>query len=372
MKSNTKPRLNLEAETVAAWAYRSLLQNKSEPFPYESFKVMFPPFGSGAELIPIDKPKRTAPRAKPFNGDETTKRIYTLTPKLNRVLDQFEQALARGDYSKDQNAFKFAVEVGQVIGRLNKLLLRLAELPNNPNPQAAIERLAFYSMSVANELEKLSRRNLDLLKPIARKWGSWPVDYSPHKDRKRDIEKLAKNLGIGRAAPERVWNQRANFGDNQTALGIFAIRAMQNVLREIRETSPLRGRLLAEVRGPLAGLGANSGPLTNQEKRLLVSRGWPVWILDAVDLPPITKDTARLWAKSGWAALKEAAGGDVTSIPELAAKGESNAQYARRRATTEKGKKGRQASRKETQIKKLFIKSFVSRFGGESVTPLAS
>ncbi|HXB60868.1 MAG TPA: hypothetical protein VNU95_14945 [Candidatus Acidoferrales bacterium] len=358
--------INAEAETVAAWAYRNLLRTESEPFPYKAFEVKSPHLGGGVKLIPVEKPKR--PRQKKLlDGDETCKMICTIASKLNRVVNQIEQVAERGDFSKEPNAFEMASKVGGTVGRLNKLLLRLVETPNNPRSEHAVKQLVFYSLGAAIELEGLSHRNLEIVKSVARSWGAFPVAYSPHKDRKREIEKLVTSLAIGRNAPENVWNQRASFGDNQTVLGIYAIRAMQVVLRPLRE-GQLRKRLLAEVRGSGIAImvGLNSHPLTVNEKTLLVRRGWPMWILDAVDLPPITKETSQLWAKTGWVALKEAAGGDITSIPELAKKGESNAQYARRRATTEKGKKGRHSSRKETQIKKLFIKAFVARFGSDT------
>ena len=370
MEISKKPCLNPEAETVAAWAYHRLLNDEKTPFPFTGIDVKAPHMGGGVKLIPREKPRRIR-RLKPLNYNETCVSISKLICKLDHVANQFERLLKCGDFAHQFTALAFVSEAGSAVGRFNKLLLQLAEMPDSFLAREAVARLAFHSLKSANELEKLSRRNLEVVKPIAKLWGTFPVAYSPHKDRKRELEKLAENLCIGSNAPENVWNQRASFGDNQSALGIYAIRAMQSVLRPIRDGSPLRGRLLTEVRGGMLR-SMDTVPLTKEERRLLIARGWPAWILDTVDLPPITQGTARLWAKAGWAALKEAAGNDLTSIPELAAKGESNARYAQSRATTKKGKTGNQKSRKETQIQKLFIKSFISRFGSQSVTPLAS
>jgi len=43
--------------------------------------------------------------------------------------------------------------------------------------------------------------------------------------------------------------------------------------------------------------------------------------------------------------------------------GETNAEYGRRRATTNRGKHSKQKSRLETQIEKLLRKAFLCRFG---------
>ena len=48
----------------------------------------------------------------------------------------------------------------------------------------------------------------------------------------------------------------------------------------------------------------------------------PAWIIDLMKLEPLTSGTAEEWFSVGWAALVDAANGDVTSIPDVAAVGE--------------------------------------------------
>ncbi len=95
----------------------------------------------------------------------------------------------------------------------------------------------------------------------------------------------------------------------------------------------------------------------------LLSQGWHLWMIRLCQLPELTQPSASAWFEVGWEALKDATGGNVASIPELAKLGESSAAYARRKATTDLGKFGKQTSRIQDQIEKLLRKAFLARFG---------
>jgi hypothetical protein len=116
--------------------------------------------------------------------------------------------------------------------------------------------------------------------------------------------------------------------------------------------------LFAEVRGFFATLGGNSKPLTKEEKRLLIERGWPAWIVDLVNLRPFSNATAKDWFEVGWAALKASAGGNVTTIKKLRPVGESRAKVWRDYDATP----GQQENQRERQIHDRLLEAFLMRF----------
>jgi len=171
MQISKKPRLNPEAETVAAWAYRRLLNDENTPFPFTGIDVKAPHTARDVKLIPREKPKRIR-RLKPLNYNETCVSISKLICKLDYVANQFERLLKSGDFANQFTALAFVSEAGAAVGRFNKLLLQLAEMPDSFLAREAVARLAFHSLKSAKELEKLSRRNLEVVKPIAKLWGT--------------------------------------------------------------------------------------------------------------------------------------------------------------------------------------------------------
>jgi|GEM_PF-1440153 hypothetical protein len=346
-KPQSPPR-NAEAKAVVEWAYRNLRQNKGEQFPF-ACQFQFQPART-VKLVTRDE------TTKLFSVAEIRERIEELK-KL--ATDTGEQAEKISALDNPANANRLVESLGGVAKRANELLLQLARNGN----QKAVEQLAFRALAVAGELAKLTRSNLELVKPIARRWGAWPVAYSPHRDSKHELEAMVEQLEVGHAAEENVrgkWsNKKTDYQPFKEILGTYAARIMYGVLHRAYDDTPaLRDRLFAEVRGFFATLGENSKPLTKEEKRLLIERGWPAWIVDLVNLPPFSNATAKDWFEVGWAALKASAGGNVTTIEKLRPVGESRAKVWRDYDATP----GQQENQRERQIHDRLLEAFLMRF----------
>ena len=342
-------RLNAEARAVAQWAYRNLRHNRGTPFPF-TIEVRGSPEGRIVELVPKHE------SSMPFTVPSIREQVAQLNGMAADVVRNAEET---DRLEKPTDGDELAMSLGQVVKHANALLAQLAKAGN----QKAIERLAGHALGAAIELLKLSRTNLSLVKPVARQWAMWPVAYNPHSDSKTEMEALIRRLEVGRAAPENVegaWSNEPTKGQPfRHILGIYAFRMMQNVLRKLCETTALRKRLFAAVRKDFSLLEDSAPiPMTEQEKTELVAQDWPAWIVDLVNLPPFSNDSAEAWFEVGWAALRESAGGKVASIPELKPAGHSRAEYWRRGTFSDRI----QASQREGLIHGRLRDVFLSRF----------
>jgi hypothetical protein len=128
-------------------------------------------------------------------------------------------------------------------------------------------------------------------------------------------------------------------------------------LRPLHEIPTMRSRLIAEVRGVIP-CPENPPPLTEEEKARLMAHGWAKWIVDLVNLPPFSNESAKDWYGVGWAALKEMAGGNVATIKELRPAGESRAKEWR----DQDASVAQQENQRECSIHDQLLKSFLHRF----------
>jgi hypothetical protein len=252
-------------------------------------------------------------------------------------MKQAEELLARSS-AADLQRYGLAVHLGETIGAAQRQLVQLADA----GVVRAVQVLAFYSFKGANELLELSRRNLPLLQSVARNYPAWPVNYSPHKDDIKELKDLIDRLGVATGSAERAlgkWsNAPATDQPHRAIVGSYA-NQIGHTLRTVHRDGILRQVL-------------RHNP-----------NGWPAWVVRLVQLPPLTKASAPDWFDCGWAALKEAAGGSVASIKELRHVGDSNAAYAKRSCTSDKGRTGKKTGRIESQIRARLLEAFVARFG---------
>jgi hypothetical protein len=343
--------INAEAQSVAEWTYRSLRQNKSESFPY-TFQFQCEPTRM-ARLVMKQESE------KPFDASEIRQQVEQLNKLTSHTVASYTVARVEhfAPLTNPADADELAISLGQVVKHANNLLVQLAKAGN----QKAVERLAGHALGAAIALLKLTRNNLDLVKPVARQWGMWPVAYNPHKDSKSEMEAMIKKLQVGHAAPENVQGKWSNVNTvkqpHRKVLGEYAFRMMQNVLRPLHESQTMRNRLIAEVRRDISFLG-NPPPLTKEEKAQLVAQSWPAWIVDFVNLPPFSNKTAKDWFEVGWAALKEMAGGNVATIKELRPVGESRAKEWRDQGASV----AQQENQRECSIHDQLLKYFLHRF----------
>jgi len=343
-----QPKVNTEAETVATWAFRCLLQNGGHKFPFEN---SFPWSGKlGFKSSGKNEAKRAARPLRQLEDSEAFGRFVVWKETLERARKRAEEILTRTDNKSVRNWVAGALfDAGF---QFNKLLLQIAEADD----PYALEFFAGISLDAVIQLELLARRNLKLVKPIARKVPFWPVVGSPHKDTRQEVEAMIKRLEVGRDAPENVWGWWSNMPKEKQpyrrVLGTYVARIM-TMLRRVKDQYLFQARFQAELRG-------HAGPnqLSPDECAQLIRRGWPKWIVDAACLPKFSNESAKDWFEVGWAALKEAAGGNVASIKELEPVGFSRAHYE-----SEKGSSQRiQGSQRQALIHDRLRDAFLARF----------
>ena len=267
-----------------------------------------------------------------------------------------------------------AEDLSHAIGRLNRLLAELAG-----KGARALELFVFHSLESTIELEKLSFREdtFPLIQAEASKSSMWPVPYSPHPRRKRELNEAMRKIGLASHNFQKLqgarWTNKSLAGKYAHRIGstLWEIHFDGNlrqclsrpcVMKTIPRTEELASRYSPDTLKNLVVQTKDANSPERWEQRL-VSQGWPRWVVRLLQLPELTQASAPAWFEVGWEALKDATGGNVVSVPELASLGKSNADYARRKATTERGKLGKQTSRVEVQIKSLVRKAFLKRFG---------
>jgi hypothetical protein len=290
----------------------------------------------GSWEITLPKQKKLR-RSKPVSESE----------KIGREMKAISAKL-RKDANLLKRYFSYSIiaeDLGDAIGRLNRLLAELAG-----RNKWALQEFFIHSLQSVIELEKLSFREdtFPLIQAEASNQSMWPVPYSPHPRRKRELDQAMQKIGLGKHNFQKL--QGARWTDKSVA-GKFAHR-IGMTLYEIH----FGGSLNRALRRPAA---ANP----KQWEKHLLAIGWRTWMIHLGQLPELTQASAPAWFEVGWEALKDATGGNVVSVPELASLGKSNADYGRRKATTERGRLGKQASRVEVQIKSLLRKAFLKRFG---------
>lgn len=325
------------AELLAVWAFRELLGTPPSENPYP-LKGAIARLESSKDAVLILPARKHAPRSRPeLTKVETRCKVFDLRETLARAKEQTQEILARGS---DSELTLLAKALGDFVGFAQSQILETAE--RGPGSWKAVETLAFFTLKAANELSELGRRRKELVKPVAERWAIWPAVYDPHPDALQELEAEMMALGVATKSPERrraKWSNRpAKDQPNRAVVGKYANR-MLHTLQQIQ----FDGNLNQVVR---------HNPT-----------GWPKWIVSTVILPPLQKETAPQWFEAGWQLLTEAAGGDVTTLQALAPVGESNTLYAKRLATTLKGKSSPQTSRRKGDIRKALRKAFLARCG---------
>lgn len=327
----------MAAERLAIWTFANLLNPQkphAEAYPLNGASFLWLQDGSWGITLPKQK---NLGRSKPVSESEQIQReMKAISAQLRK-----DANLLKGYFSHSI----IAEDLGRAIGRLNRLLADLAG-----KGARAMELFTFHSLESVIELEKLSFREdtFPLIQAEASKQSMWPVPYSPHPRRKRELDQVMQKIGLGKRNFQKL--QGARWTDKSVA-GKFAHR-MGMTLYEIH----FRGSLNRALRRPAA---ANP----KQWEKHLLAIGWRTWMIRLSQLPELTQTSAPAWFEVGWAALKDATGGKVLSVPELASLGKSNADYGRRKAATKRGQLSSQASRVEDQIKSLVRKAFFKRFG---------
>ena len=279
--------------------------------------------------------------------------------------------------------------LGRLIGNATRLLVDMAETKNlnEIGKRMAIDNLRYSAHVAASVLQNFSNRDdlRPIVQAIAEKESQWPVLYSPHLELKKELEARMKLLGVGKYAVAKVINAKWQNKPSEKRSGISGVfaRRIGWMLWEIHSDWVLRQCLCRHAAAPLTSKGeivldatrykvkAAKGLLTRTPdanspqkwETRLVAQGWPRWIVRLHQLRELTAASASDWFEVGWEALQEATNGDVTKNPELIALGKSNADWARNRATTKRGKTGEQKSRAESQIKKVLRTAFLRRFG---------
>ncbi|MGO9585335.1 MAG: hypothetical protein ACLP2Y_03875 [Limisphaerales bacterium] len=329
---------NIAADRLAIWTFAMLTKGTRGEYPLQNVRLNLQPDGQdnfhpdGTLQLNVSPPKNSR------NSKPVPESI-----RIHREMKAISVQL-RKDASFIKRYFSHSItaeDLAEAIERLTRLLVDLAR-----KDATALHRLFGTALLSVIELETLSFRkdSLRLIQAEASKQSLWPVPYSPHPRRKRELDKTMWKIRLGEHNFQKLWGARDT---DKSVAGKFA-RRMGSTLWMIYSMPGLKFALLQP---------AGSNPAQ------LLSQGWHLWMIRLCQLPELTQPSASAWFEVGWEALKDATGGNVASIPELAKLGESSAAYARRKATTDLGKFGKQTSRIQDQIEKLLRKAFLARFG---------
>lgn len=329
-------KINPHAELLASWTFNEVLRTKPrQPYPLEGAKAVREK--DGERQLKLQKPRKKSKSQKHFTDKETFHKVEQLRKTLERGTKQVEEILTRGT---NISAYRYSHVLGDFVGTVQSALIRASKLGEG-DPKAA-EIFAMLALKAAVELREMTRRQPKLMKPIAERFGAWPVPYVPQTDARSELDEEMKSLGVAtqslKPASGRWSNRAAEHQPFRKPVGEYANR-MGYLIDTLRADKTL-------------GLVLRNNAV-----------GWPNWAVQATQLPNRTPETMPQWFDVGWQILIESCGGDLETIPGLYPVGQSNAEYAKRQATTSKGKGGKHKSRYESDIKKALYKAFLSRFG---------
>ena len=338
---------NTEADRLAIWTFAKLIKGTGGEYPLQNVRIGLQPnmqpdgqinFQSDGTLqSSVSLPKNSR------NSKPVPEQI-----KIQREMKAISAQLRKdADFVTRYHSYsKWADDMAEAIRRLTRLLADLAGKDGR-----ALE--CFYDTLLVSviELENLSSRedSLRLIQAEARKQSSWPVLYSPHPRQKRKLDKVMREIGLGEHYFQKLWGAR---DVEKSPSRQFALR-MGKTLHRIYSTPGLKFFLSQQAVGMVA----------NQREKHLLAQGWHLWMIRLCQLPELTKASAPAWFEVGWEALKEATGGNVASIPELAKLGESNVAYG----VSIGLKSGAQSCRAKDQIRKQLRKAFLVQFGNPTL-----
>jgi hypothetical protein len=337
---------NIVADKLATWTFSRLIKGTGGEYPLQNLSISLQCDPKGV-LHPDGNFKINVP-----SGESTDD--YGLVPpalvegiKIRREMESVSVKLGKdaeflGRYYSHS---LIAEDLAEAVERLTRLLVGLAK-----KDATAMHRLFGAALVSVIELEKLSfnEDSLRLLQAEACKQSLWPVPYSPHPRRKRELDKTMKKIRLGEQNYQKLWGARDT---DKSPAGKFA-RRMGSALWIIYTAPGLKFYLSQQA------IGMES----KQREKYLLAQGWHLWMIRLCHLPELTKASVDAWFEVGWDALKEAAGGRFATVAELKKLGESNAAYGKTLGL----KTGGQNSRAADQIKKLLRKAFHARFGNPS------
>jgi len=342
-KETSKPELALNeaAERIAIWAQDRLTKwAYIEPFPLPNLSLKLESNAKGA-FVPV---KLNIPPQKNRLNSEPVPESVRIQQEMRAVC-----AKLHDDADMISRYFSYSVvaeDLAEAIVRLINVLVPLARKEAN-----ALHGFYECTLFSAWKLESLAflKDSLPLVQAEASKQDYWPVPYSPDPFAIRRLETTIEKIGLGKHHYRKLVGVRRS---HKSLAGIYAER-MGSTLAQMYFGHGFKFYLSQQA----------LGMETRHREEHLSVQGWRVWMTRLCQLPELTQDSAPAWFEIGWQILKDATGGNVASNPELAELGKSNADYARRNATTSRGQLGKKTSRIESQIKKLLRKAFLARFG---------
>lgn len=356
----------LPAYKLAIWAFAQLLNPQSkhaQSYPLDGAIHRVSWQDRSAEIILKEsnsgRPKKTIPKAVSFR-----QQIKAVEMGLRELGDAIKR-----HYKQTSGYYPglVALKLGEAVNKLNKLLVELTALGD----KTAAENFVFCTRDAVNDLQTLSRREdiFASLQAIAAMEAEWPVTYSPHPSRQRELLARMKRLGVGTQAVQKIvgasWTNKFN-RDGKPGAGVFANR-MGWMLWRLHYDMILQSCLCRRLAVRTGDANSPEQCSPAQWERRLKQQGWPLWIVRLHQLPRLTKKSADAWFEVGWLALHEATGDNLAQIPELAALGKSNVDYAIRRVGTDRGERGKHKSRMESQIKRVLRNAFLSRWGNPNL-----
>ncbi|MGO8765315.1 MAG: hypothetical protein ACLQSR_09315 [Limisphaerales bacterium] len=245
---------NIAADRLATWAYTLLVNGEDKGYPLQNVRIGLKPSAQGV-LLPDgilqinDSPPENSRNSKSVPEPIRIQReIKAVSAELGKNANFLKRCF---------NTSIIAEDLADAIERLTGLLVDLA----GKDP-TALHRLFGVAIKSVIELEKLSFRedSLRLIQSEASKQSLWPVPYSPHPRRKRELDKTMRKIELGKHNFQKLWGARDT---DKSPAGKFA-RRIGSALWITHSMPGLKFFLSQQA----VGMDAN------QRERYLLTQGW--------------------------------------------------------------------------------------------------
>jgi|GEM_PF-6930322 len=182
--------------------------------------------------------------------------------------------------------------------------------------EEAVDMLIEVATIFAGKVKELSLHRPDLLCQLAQTKGEWPSLISFHRDWQRENAKIIKEINLGAKHPlqhlRRITKFPAKRYHRRIVLHVFSNRLADLVeaTRRCCERFVSRKRLRRRIPYSKADV---------EDPDMLVAGGVlvPQWMIEADELRPLCKATAKEWFEIGWAALLQLTDGNPETLPDL-------------------------------------------------------
>lgn len=153
----------------------------------------------------------------------------------------------------------------------------------------AIGRVVDLAQEAVSHLRKITDKQFELVRSIAEKQVSWPIEANLHPHTFNSIEPLLKKLGVGKASPMRL-DRKSKWNPEHIA------------------SQTARWAVLLIYQGRTESRLARGKPHFDEERKSI-----PSWVFEAEKLPDLSPKTASHW----WPFVKQVFLGKIPHPEEI-------------------------------------------------------